>query len=469
MTQILIHQANCIATQDDDHREIRGGSIWIENGLIKDIFEPDRFEAEGQHLINSVDQVIDARNHLVIPGMVNCHHHMVQSLTRAYLPVQNAELFSWLKGLYPIWANLRPEMVQVASKVAMAELLMSGCTTSSDHLYIYPNGVNLEDSIQGAKATGLRFVATRGSMSVGQSKGGLPPDHVVEQEEAILKETQRLIEKWHDDQHGSMLNISVAPCSPFTVSESLMKESAQLARSYGVRLHTHLAENDHDIAYTLEKFNCTPTQYVEKLGWVGHDVWHAHCVKIDAPGIDLFSKTQTSIAHCPCSNMRLASGILPLRKLLDAQVNVGLGVDGSASNDGAHMLSEARQAMLLARVAKSLEPFGCDTGPQEMTPRDALRVATRGGAQTLGRSDIGQITQGYCADLALFRTDTLPMAGGSVHDPVGALLLCSSQMSDYTIVNGRVVVDKGEFKPFELEPVTQRHNELALELTHGVL
>ena len=465
MTQILIHQANCIATQDALDREIRGGSILIEDGLIKEVFEAEHFQTSGQGLLSEVDQVIDARNHLVIPGMVNCHHHMVQSLTRAYLPVQNAELFSWLRGLYPIWANLRPEMVQVASKVAMAELLMSGCTTSSDHLYIYPNGVNLEDSIQAAKATGMRFVATRGSMSVGQSKGGLPPDRVVESEASILKETQRLIENWHDPKHGAMLNIAVAPCSPFTVSEDLMKESALLARAYGVRLHTHLAENDHDIAYTLEKFNCTPTQYVERLGWVGADVWHAHCVKIDKPGIDLFAKTKTSIAHCPCSNMRLASGILPLRKLLDAQVNVGLGVDGSASNDGAHMLSEARQAMLLARVAKSLEPFGCDSGPQEMTPRDALKVATRGGATTLGRTDIGQITKGYCADLALFRTDTLPMAGGSVHDPVGALMLCSSQLSDYTMVNGRLVVEKGEFKPFELEPITQKHNACARELT----
>ncbi|MEI7737680.1 MAG: 8-oxoguanine deaminase [Betaproteobacteria bacterium] len=465
MSQILIHQAHCISTQDHQDRELRGASILIEDGLIKEVFEAKQFEERGQHLLSKVDQVIDAKNHLVIPGMVNCHHHMVQSLTRAYLPVQNAELFSWLRGLYPIWANLRPEMVQVASKVAMAELLMSGCTTSSDHLYIYPNGVNLEDSIEAAKATGIRFTATRGSMSVGQSKGGLPPDRVVESEEFILKETQRLIEKWHDARHGSMLNISVAPCSPFTVSESLMEQSAKLARAFGVRLHTHLAENDHDIAYTKEKFNCTPTQYVERLGWVGEDVWHAHCVKIDAQGIDLFAKTRTSIAHCPCSNMRLASGILPLRKILNANVSVGLGVDGSASNDGAHMLAEARQAMLLARVAKSLEPFGCDTGPQEMTARDALKVATRGGAKTLGREDIGQISPGFCADLALYRTDTLPMAGGSVHDPVGALMLCSSQLTDYTIVNGRVLVDKGEFKPFDLEPTVRLHNDLALELT----
>jgi len=465
MSQILIHQANCISTQDHQERELRGGSILIQDGLIKEVFDAAQFKAKGEHLLSQVDEVIDARQHLVIPGMVNCHHHMVQSLTRAYLPVQNAELFSWLRGLYPIWANLHPEMVQVACKVAMAELLMSGCTTSSDHLYIYPNGVNLEDSIEAAKATGMRFTATRGSMSVGQSKGGLPPDRVVEDEASILKETQRLVEKWHDARHASMLHISVAPCSPFTVSESLMEQSAQLARALGVRMHTHLAENDHDVAYTQEKFNCSPTQYVERLGWVGEDVWHAHCVKIDAPGIELFAKTRTSIAHCPCSNMRLASGILPLRKILDANVSVGLGVDGSASNDGAHLLAEARQAMLLARVSKSLEPFGCDTGPMEMTPRDVLKLATRGGAQTLGRQDIGQIAPGFCADLALYRTDTLPMAGGSVHDPIGALILCSSQLTDYTIVNGRVLVAKGEFKAFDLEPVTRRHNELALELT----
>jgi cytosine/adenosine deaminase-related metal-dependent hydrolase len=243
-----------------------------------------------------------------------------------------------------------------------------------------------------------------------------------------------------------------------------MRESAKLARAYGVRLHTHLAENDHDVAYTLEKFNCTPAQFAQNLDWVGHDVWHAHCVKIDPAGMDLFAKTGTSISHCPCSNMRLASGILPLRKLLNLGVNVGLGVDGSASNDGAHLLGEARQAMLLARVAKSLEPFGCDTGAQEMTPQDALKLATRGGAQTLGRQDIGQITVGYCADLALFRTDTIELAGGAVHDPVGALLLCASQNTDYTIVNGEVLVDKGELQRLELPPLILRHNQLAMEL-----
>jgi cytosine/adenosine deaminase-related metal-dependent hydrolase len=464
MTSLLIHQAHCISTQNDNGIELQGGSIYIENGLIKDVLSAQEFLLRGQPLLNRADRVIDARHHLVTPGLINCHHHMVQSLTRAVKSVQNAELFSWLRGLYPLWAGLTPEMIQVSHQVAMAELLLSGCTTSSDHLYIYPNGVRLEDSIQAAKTMGLRFTATRGSMSVGQSKGGLPPDHVVEKEADILSITQQLIEDWHDAKHGSMLQIAVAPCSPFSVSPELMRESAKLARAYGVRLHTHLAENDHDVAYTLEKFNCTPAQFAQNLDWVGHDVWHAHCVKIDPAGMDLFAKTGTSISHCPCSNMRLASGILPLRKLLNLGVNVGLGVDGSASNDGAHMLGEARQAMLLARVAKSLEPFGCDTGPQEMTPQDALKLATRGGAQTLGRQDIGQITVGYCADLALFRTDTLELAGGAVHDPVGALLLCASQNTDYTIVNGEVVVDKGELQRVELPPLILRHNQLAMEL-----
>jgi len=464
MSLLLIHQAQMISTQNHAEVEIQNGSILIENGLIKEVFTQEAFDPVKDHWLGLADQIIDASHHVVIPGMVNCHHHMVQSLTRAIPSVQNSELFSWLKGLYPIWAHLTPEMVKVSGQLAMAELLLSGCTTSSDHLYIYPNGVNLENSIEAAQSIGMRFTATRGSMSVGQSAGGLPPDRVVEKEADILKETQRLLEVWHDPSHGSMLNVSVAPCSPFTVSQALMKESAKLARSFGARMHTHLAENDHDIAYTSEKFNCTPTQYVEQLDWVGEDVWHAHCVKIDEPGMSLFAKTKTSIAHCPCSNMRLSSGILPLRKLLNQGVNVGLGVDGSASNDAAHILNEARQAMLLARVSKALESFGCNEGPSEMTPRQALTLATKGGAKTLGRPDIGQIEKGFCADIAMFRTDTVGMAGGAIHDPIGALLLCSSQNADYTIVNGRVVVEKGELKTLELPKLIAQHNSLAHSL-----
>jgi cytosine/adenosine deaminase-related metal-dependent hydrolase len=372
-------------------------------------------------------------------------------------------------------------MVRVSTQVAMAELLLSGCTTSSDHLYIYPNGVRLDDSIEAATAIGMRFVATRGSMSVGQSQGGLPPDSVVENEAAILKDTQRLIETWHDSSHGSMLNIGVAPCSPFSVSRDLMRESAKLARSFGVRLHTHLAENDHDLAYSREKFNCTPAQYAQDLGWLGADVWHAHCVKLDDEGIRLFAASRTGVAHCPCSNMRLASGIAPIRKMLNAGVPVGLGVDGSASNDAAHMVNEARQALLLARVGRAMQPpetrtaadgsqrtfFGCDLGPAEMTARDALDMATRGGAQVLGRTDIGHLAVGMCADLALFDLNTVAFAGGAVHDPVGALLLCASPQADYTVVNGRVVVRQGQLVTLELGPLIERHNALAIQLALG--
>ncbi len=458
---LLIRNAHCIATFDHADpllsRELRDASVFIRGNLIESI-------GPATELPQTADEVIDARGHLVTPGLINTHHHMLQSLTRAIPAVQNAELFGWLRGLYPIWAGLTPEMVRVSAQVAMAELLMSGCTTSSDHLYIYPNGVRLDDTIDAAREIGMRFVASRGSMSVGQSQGGLPPDSVVETEEAILRDSRRVIEQYHDASHGAMVQIALAPCSPFSVSRDLMRESAALARSYKVRLHTHLAENDHDIAYSREKFNCTPSQYAQDLGWLGDDVWHAHCVKLDDHGISLFAATRTGVAHCPCSNMRLASGIAPIRKMLDAGVPVGLGVDGCASNDAAHMVNEARQALLLARVGRSLEPFGCDRGPSEMSARDALALATRGGARVLGRSDIGYLAPGMCADLAMFDLDTPGFAGGAVHDPVGALVLCGSAQAAYTVVNGRVVVRAGRLATMELGPLVARHNDLAMQL-----
>lgn len=459
MPTLLIHNAECVATLDNTLAEWRDASVFVRDNLIEAVGPADA-------LPQDADEVIDARGHIVIPGLVNTHHHMFQSLTRAIPSVQNAELFGWLRGLYPIWAGLTPEMVRVSTQVAMAELLMSGCTTSSDHLYIYPNGVRLDDSIEAARQIGMRFVATRGSMSVGASQGGLPPDRVVEKEDFILKDTQRLIERYHDAAHGAMVNVAVAPCSPFSVSRELMRESANLARHYGVRLHTHLAENDHDIAYSREKFNCTPAEYAQDLGWMGPDVWHAHCVKLDAPGIGLFAATRTGVAHCPCSNMRLASGIAPIRAMLKAGVPVGLGVDGSASNDAAHMVNEARQALLLARVGRSLQPWGCDHGPAEMTARDALQLATRGGAEVLGRPDIGHLAVGQCADLALFDLRTLSFAGGAVHDPVGSLLLCGSPQAAYTVVHGKVVVRQGQLTTLELAPLLERHNRLAQNLAH---
>jgi cytosine/adenosine deaminase-related metal-dependent hydrolase len=338
MPTLLIRNADCVATFDhpdpNQSRELRQASVFVRDNRIEAI-------GPAAELPATAEEVIDARGHLVLPGLVNTHHHMYQSLTRAIPQAQNAELFGWLRALYPIWAGLTPEMVQVSSRVAMAELLLSGCTTSSDHLYLYPNGVRLDDSIEAAQAIGMRFVATRGSMSVGQSQGGLPPDALVEREDLILRDTQRLIETWHDTRHGAMVNVAAAPCSPFSVSRDLMRESAALARSLSARLHTHLAENDHDLAYSREKFNCTPTEYAQDLGWLGPDVWHAHCVRLDDAGIRLFAASRTGVAHCPCSNMRLASGIAPVRRLLDAGVPVGLGVDGSASNDGAQMVNAA--------------------------------------------------------------------------------------------------------------------------------
>ena len=474
MTTLLIKNARLVATFDSadpsQARELRDASVYVRGKLIESI-------GPAAQLPEHADEVIDARGHLVMPGLVNTHHHMFQSLTRAIPAVQNAELFGWLRGLYPIWAGLTPEMVRVSTQVAMAELLMSGCTTSSDHLYIYPNGVRLDDSIEAAAQIGMRFTASRGSMSVGQTQGGLPPDSVVEKEDAILKDTQRLIETWHDASHGAMLQIAVAPCSPFSVSRDLMRQSALLARSYNTRLHTHLAENDHDLAYSREKFNCTPAQYAQELGWLGADVWHAHCVQLDDEGLKLFAHTRTGVAHCPCSNMRLASGIAPVRSMLNAGVPVGLGVDGSASNDAGHMLNEARQAMLLARIRRAMQPattdakgqtfFGCDLGPAEMTPRDALGLATRGGAQVLGRTDIGHLAPGMCADLALFDLRTLAFAGGAVHDPVGALLLCASPQAAYTVVNGKVVVREGRLTTLELEPLVAQHNLLAVQLAEA--
>jgi 8-oxoguanine deaminase len=482
MSTLLIHNADCIATFDHPEpskgRELRNASIFVRHNRIEWLGAATELPPA---LRQSAAEVIDARGHLVLPGLVNTHHHMFQSLTRAIPGVQDAELFAWLRGLYPIWAGLTPEMVQVSTQVAMAELLLSGCTTSSDHLYIYPNGVRLDDSIEAARAIGMRFVATRGSMSVGQSQGGLPPDRVVEDEAFILKDTQRLIETFHDARHGAMVQVAVAPCSPFSVSRDLMRESAALARAHGVRLHTHLAENDHDLAYSRERFNCTPAEYAQDLGWLGEDVWHAHCVKLDDAGISLFAATRTGVAHCPCSNMRLASGIAPVRRLLDAGVPVGLGVDGSASNDAAHMVNEARQALLLARVGRALAPpetrtavdgrrqtfFGCDLGPAEMTARDALALATRSGAQVLGRRDIGHLAPGMCADLALFDLRTLAFAGGAVHDPVGALLLCASPQAAWTVVNGRVVVREGRLTTVDLGPLIERHNRLAVTLAQS--
>jgi cytosine/adenosine deaminase-related metal-dependent hydrolase len=453
LSTLLIKNARLLVTMDAQRREIAGGGVFVRDHAIEAV-------GPSAELPATADEVIDASDQIVIPGLVNTHHHMYQTLTRAC--VQDNELFGWLRGLYPIWANLTPEMVKVSTQTAMAELLLSGCTTSSDHLYIYPNGVRLDDSIEGAAQIGMRFHAARGSMSVGESKGGLPPDRVVEDEAAILKETQRVIERWHNPGRFAMQRVVVAPCSPFSVSRELMRDSALLARSFGVAhgvsMHTHLAENDNDIAYTREKFGCTPAEYAEALGWTGPDVWCAHCVKLDEHGIGLFARSGTGVAHCPCSNMRLASGIAPIRAMRDAGVSVGIGVDGAASNDAGHMLGEVRMAMLLQRVA-----HGPVKGPSAMSAREALEIATLGGAKVLNRDDIGALAVGMAADIVTLPLNDVGMAGAQ-HDPLAALLFCQVPRVQHSIVNGRVVVRDGELTTLELPVLVERHNALALQL-----
>ena len=454
MTTLLLKNADVLVTMDAQRREIVDGAVYIRDGVIEAV-------GASAELPASADRVISLAGCVALPGLINTHHHMFQSLTRAIPGAQDAELFAWLRRLYPIWAGLTPEMIRVSTLTAMAELILSGCTTSSDHLYLYPNGARLDDTIDAATTLGMRFHAARGSMSVGESDGGLPPDRLVENEESILNDTRRLIETWHDPARHAMTRIVVAPCSPFSVSRDLMRESAALARSYGrsygISLHTHLAENDNDVAYSREQFNMTPAEYAETLGWVGSDVWHAHCVKLDAPGIGLFARTGTGVAHCPCSNMRLASGIAPIPALRAAGVAVGLGVDGSASNDGAQLLGEARQAMLLARVG---------FGPAALSARQSLELATLGGARVLGRDDIGALAPGMSGDVVAFALDGLALAGAAVHDPVAALLFCSPQSVSHSIINGRPVVSDGQLLPIELPLLVEQHNALARKLVN---
>ena len=409
---------------------------------------------ETQDLPNTADMVIDMTGHVVIPGMVNTHHHMFQNSTRAVPAAQNAPLFGWLQTLYPIWCNLGPDHIYWSNALGMAELALTGCTTSSDHLYLYPNGARLDDSFAAANDIGMRFHGTRGSMSIGETQGGLPPDRLTEGEPAILKDCQRVIEMYHNPERHAMQRVALAPCSPFSVSIDLMSETAKMARAYKVGLHTHLAENVEDIDYSLNSFGMRPGEYIEAVGWVGHDVWHAHCVQLDKDEIDLFARTDTGIAHCPCSNMRLASGIAPIREMLDAGINIGLGVDGSASNDSGHMLNEARQAMLLQRVMK--------TG-DALTARQSLAVATRGGAAVLGRDDIGQLSPGFAADIAAFDCRGIDFAGAA-WDLLAGLLFCGSSKANYTIINGKVIVDQGQLVTMDMPKLLENHRAMTADL-----
>jgi len=451
MTTVFLRDIRLLVTMDPARREIADGAVFMRDGRIEAVGTL----AEMPEAAHQADETFRLPNHLVMPGLVNTHHHMYQTLTRVM--AQENELFDWLRTLYPIWRRLNGEAIFVSAKLAMAELILSGCTTSSDHLYIFPNGSQLDDEIRAAQEIGIRFHAARGSMSVGESGGGLPPDDVVESQEAILQDTRRVIEMYHDAKPGAMLRIAVAPCSPFSVSQNLMKESAVLARSYGVRLHTHLAENANDVAYSLEKFGLLPGDYAREVNWVGSDVWHAHCVCLNEREVGLFGKTGTGVCHCPSSNMRLASGIAPIRKMRDSGVPVGLGVDGSASNDSSHLLGEARQAMLLQRA---------NGNPKAMSARESLEIATLGGAAVLGRDDIGALAPGMAADMVAFRVDT-PSFAGAQHDLAAALIFCAPQQVDLSIINGKVVVKEGRLTTIDMRMLVEQHNGISRRLIRG--
>jgi 8-oxoguanine deaminase len=447
MTTHLYRNITRLATMDAQRREISDASIFVRDHIIEWV------GASAECPYETADEIHDLRQHVVIPGMVNTHHHMVQSLTRVI--AQENELFGWLTTLYPIWRGLRSQHIYVSAQLAMAELMLSGCTTSSDHLYIYPNDCKIDDEIQAAQEIGIRFHAARGAMSVGESKGGLPPDDVVEaDEEAILRDTRRIIEQYHDAQRYAMLRVVVAPCAPFTVSQDLMRESAHLARSYGVRLHTHLAENVNDVEYSLATFGQRPGDYAESIGWVGEDVWHAHCVQLNPAEIDLFARTGTGVAHCPCSNCRLASGVAPIRAMLNANVKVGLGVDGSASSDSGNLLNEARMAMLLQRSGGN---------PAILSAREALEMATLGGAKVLGRDDIGAIAVGMSADFVAYDLRNIAFAGAQ-YDPIAALVFCNSVPVTLSVIHGKVVVKEGQLTTIDLPVLIEKHNRLSLAL-----
>ncbi len=464
MTTLLVKNTAVLATMDDERREIPNGGLFIRDNVIEQV-------GPTKELPQTADTILDLTDHVVLPGLVNTHHHLYQSLTRVL--AQDSNLFDWLTTLYPIWANLTDEAIYVSTLTGLAELALAGCTTSSDHLYIFPNDCTLDSQIRAAQEIGVRFHAARGSMSLGESQGGLPPDRVTEDEDFILQDSRRLIETYHDNGRHAMIRVVLAPCSPFSVTPDLMRESAEMARAYGVRLHTHLAETLEEEEFCLETFGMRPVPYVKSLGWTGEDVWHAHCVHMSAPEIELFGQTGTGVAHCPTSNMRLASGIAPVLAWREANVPVGLGVDGSASNDGGHLLMEARQAMLLQRVAPhrylSEKPGGrggFGGRPDAMSARQALELATRGGAAVLGRDDIGYLAPGMSADFIALDLNNIAFSG-AWHDPVAAVVFCQPPNVDYAVINGQVVVENGRIATIDLPVILERHNQISLRMVRG--
>ena len=447
MKTLLIKNASYVVTMNDKEIELKDTSILCRTGIIEWIGNDKDFTGQA-------DKTIDGKDLVVIPGLVNTHHHLFQNLTRVYPKAQNKPLFGWLTSLYPVWQNIVPSDIYISTLIGMSEMVLTGCTTTSDHLYLFPNGSKLEDQIEAANLVGCRFHAARGFMSVGESQGGLPPDSLVEDEESIIKDCQRVIENFNDGKGFSMLKVVLAPCSPFSVSQNLMKLTAEMARSYSVSLHTHLAENDEDIEYSKNHFDMRPGEYAESLNWLGNDVWHAHCVKLNDNEANLFSNTCTGIAHCPTSNMRLASGIAPVRSWIDKDVKVGLGVDGSSSNDSGHLLNEARQTLLLQRLK-----YGAD----KFDGREALKLATKGGAKVLNRDDIGEISIGKAADFAIYDLNQIDFSGTS-SDPVAALVFCGPVKTKYTICNGKIISENGHMKNFDLNLSLEKHESASKRL-----
>jgi cytosine/adenosine deaminase-related metal-dependent hydrolase len=447
MVTTLLKNATLLVTMDDGRRRIPGGGLYVEDNVIRQVGPTGELPA-------TADRIIDAEGMVVLPGLVNCHHHLYQSLTRALPGIQDAELFDWLQALYPIWAGLTGEAVYVSARTALSELVLSGCTTSADHLYLYPNDSRIDDEIQAAREVGIRFHPNRGSMSLGRSQGGLPPDSVVEDEGAILADCQRVYEEYHDPEPYSMCRIVIAPCSPFSVTPELMRASVAFARDRGLVVHTHVAETMDEEAFCLREFGVRPVELMRQLDWVGPDVWWTHCVYVNEEDVALMAETGTGVCHCPSSNMRLGSGIAPIRALADAGVKVGLGVDGSASNDSSHMLAEARHALLLQRVKH---------GALAMSAEESLWLGTRGGAAVLGRDDIGALAPGMAADFIGIRLNRLGFAGAQA-DPLAALVFCTPPSVDLSVINGRIVVEDGRLLTVDLPTTIAHHNQLAYEL-----
>ncbi|HLF73570.1 MAG TPA: 8-oxoguanine deaminase [Anaerolineales bacterium] len=457
MTTLLIKHAH-IVTMDDHQQEIPDGGLFIRDGFIEQVAATDE-------LPQTADEVLDLEGHIILPGLANTHHHFYQTLTRSVPAAQDANLFNWLTTLYPIWARLTPDDIFASTQTALAELALSGCTTASDHLYLFPNGSKLDDEIAAAQEIGLRLQASRGSMSLGASQGGLPPDSVVDDEDSILKDSQRLIQVYHDPKPGAFVQIVLAPCSPFSVTSDLMKQSAKLAREYGVHLHTHLAETEDEEQFCLQKFGHRPVGYMQEVDWVGDDVWFAHAVYVNDEEIKVFARHNCGVAHCPTSNMRLASGIAPVKEYRAAGVNVGLGVDGSASNDGSHLLAEVRKALLVARVKEGITGFSLSNDPNRklMTAREALYLGTRGGAAVLGRNDIGSLESGKCADFFAIDLNRLEYAGAQ-HDPVAAVVFCQPVRVDYTVAGGKFIVKDRQLVTVDERRLIERHNQASKRL-----